>query len=550
MSKINVLALGGLDEKEKRLYILEIDSKIYILDSGVYEPLNNDFGVQHFIPNMEYLELNRDKIKAIFLSSANRMNIGSLQQVIEIKKEIEIYGSQSTLDSIEVFFETDTSDWNKIPFKKGETKNIAGINVKAILMSSIIPGTFGYKFETVDGNILYLTDYVFDSVKEYKTTAMNYMTEMKEEKNLILITNAGKASASALLSSNYRIKNDLKKVINKKQRIVVALYEDEIINVVELISLAKQNKKKVFIKSATLFNLIKIMMKNGEIEEFPIRLYSDFKKEDTENAIVVLSGTRTKLYRAIELIIEAHNIEEFAFEKNDIVCLLALPQSGNEHVFANVLNKITRIDPEVVVPKSGTKTLFGTSEFDIRNYLTFLNPLYFMPVSGYFKELNAAKNIAIESGLENKNIIIADNGEKFSWNNGQYEEMTQKGIDVSSLVMEAGGDRSIDSDLIETRKTLGKDGITSISFIYNVKEFFIASDIDIQMKGVVITQGQEKVLDKIRELILKQNSEGSKKKMHISKSLPSLNKTIGKIFRENFKKTPTIIFNIMDSKNA
>jgi|GEM_PF-1550496 len=110
MLKINVLALGGLDEKEKRLYILEIDSKIYILDSGVYEPLNNDFGVQHFIPNMEYLELNRDKIKAIFLSSANRMNIGSLQQIINIKKDIEIYGSKITLDSLEVFFDVPTKE--------------------------------------------------------------------------------------------------------------------------------------------------------------------------------------------------------------------------------------------------------------------------------------------------------------------------------------------------------------------------------------------------------------------------------------------------------
>ncbi len=110
MAKINILALGGLDEKQRRLYILEVDSKMYIIDSGVYEPLNNDFGIQHFIPNMDYLVSNRDKIKAVFLSSANRMNIGSLQQIINIKKDVEIYASKSTLDSLDVFFKGKTDE--------------------------------------------------------------------------------------------------------------------------------------------------------------------------------------------------------------------------------------------------------------------------------------------------------------------------------------------------------------------------------------------------------------------------------------------------------
>jgi|GEM_PF-1679319 len=416
-------------------------------------------------------------------------------------------------------------------------------------MSSIIPGTFGYKFETKDGNILYLTDYVFDSIKEYNTTAMNYMTEMVNENNLLLLSDSGRTGEVKSLSSNYRITNEIKSIINKNQRIIVALYEDEIINVVEIINIAKKNKKKIYLKSEILFKLIKIMMQNNEIEEFPIRLYSDFKKEDSDKSIVILSGTRTKLYRAIELIIEAHNANDFAFEEDDIVCLFALPQSGNEHVFANVVNKITRVDPKVITPKEGTKILFGTSRFDIRNYLTFLKPKYFMPVSGYFKDLLAAKNVAIENGMNEKNIILADNGEKFSFSNGEYEGLTQKGIQVASLVMEANGDQSIDSELIETRKVLGKNGITSISFIYDPKEFVIKSDIDIQMKGVVITQGKENTLSKVKELILKSSEDAANKKIHISKLLPSLNKLISKIFRESFKKTPTIIFNIMDKNN-
>ena len=38
MSKINLIALGGVQENGKNLYCLEIDNKIFILDCGLKYP--------------------------------------------------------------------------------------------------------------------------------------------------------------------------------------------------------------------------------------------------------------------------------------------------------------------------------------------------------------------------------------------------------------------------------------------------------------------------------------------------------------------------------
>lgn len=546
MAKINILALGGLDEKQKRLYVLEIDSKIFILDSGVYEPLNSDFGIKHFIPNTEYLKENRDKIKALFLSSANKMNIGSIGQIINIKNDIEIYGSKTTIDSLDVFFGEESKDWKKIKFEKMETKKIAGIDVRGIQMSSIIPGALGYQFKTEDGNILYLTDYIFDSIKEYNIMPINGVVDLLKEKNLLLISDVSKVEEKSSISSRFRIYDLIKKQFTKEKRLVVALYEDEIINVVELIKLSRENKKKIFIKSETLFNLLKIMMDNGDFEEFPIRLYKDFRKEDGKNSVIILSATRTKLYREIEIMIDANNAEDFSFEKDDIVFMSALPQPGNEHVFANVSNKITRINPIVIKPNSNEKTLFGTTGFDVRNYLLLLNPEHFMPVSSYYTQLSVAKDLAIQNNVSEKKIIIGDNGEKFSIENGSYKGMVQKGIESCSLVLDNLGNDSLTNELIEERKILGKNGVVSISFVYDEKKFLISSDIDIQMKGLVISKGKEDVINKIKDLIIDSSNTLSENKNHINKGLPSIKKESSKIFRENFKKVPTVIFNIIN----
>lgn len=548
MAKINILALGGLDEKQRRLYILEIESKIFILDSGVYEPLNNDFGIQHFIPNYDYLNLNRDKIKAVFLSSANRMNIGSLSQIVSIKSDVEIYGSKTTIDSLGVFFGEQIVNWNTIVYEKGETKNISGIDVKAMNMASIIPGTYGYQFKTEDGNILYFTDYIFDSIKEYSVSPISELSELNNEKNLLLITDSSLSTEKVALSSKFRIRDLVKKYFNKEARLVTAIYEDEIINVVELIRLAKENKRKIFFKSKTLFKLINIMMSNGDIEEFPIRMFDEYKKEDANKSVIILSGTRTKLYKTIDILIEENNMDDFSFEAEDIVIFSALPQAGNEHVFADVSNRITIIDPIVVSLNKEDKKLFGTTEFDIRNMINLLNPEHVMPVSSYFTQMDMVKKIATENNVNPKKVILGDNGEIFTINKGTYEGITQKIKEIAPKVVEEIGDISIDNNLIEERKSIGKDGVTTISFIYNKDKLAISSDIDIQMKGVVISRGQEKMIENIKELIIRTSDELSETNQHIKKGIPSIKKTLSKIFREGIKKVPTITFNIIESE--
>ncbi len=545
MAKINILALGGLDEAQRRLYILEIDSKMFILDSGIYQPLNNDFGIRQIVPNIEYLRLNKDKIKAVFLSSANRMNIGSLIQLINLKQDIEIYGSKTTIDSLPIFFKQYSKDWNTKVLDK-ETE-VAGVKVNPVNTASTIPGALGYQFNTNDGNILYMTDYIIDSIKEFKVNQIKELSNVTKD-NLLLITDSSNAVEKTPIASKLRIRNQVAKHLAKPNRFVATIYEDEIINAVELIQLAKESKRKIFFKSKTLYSLLKMMMDNKVIEEFPIRSTEQYKKEEANKSIVVLSGTRTKLYRSIELIIEANNEADFAFTSEDIVYLAALPQAGNEHVFADVTNKLAIIDPEVIKPNTDEKKLFGTTEFDIRNLIDLVNPEFIMPVSAYYKNMLAVENIAINAGMNKKQVILADNGEVFTINKKTSEGVTHKikSKEIEPMVVESVGDSSINNDLIEERKALGKDGVVTISFLLKQEEQLITSDIDIQMKGLVMTRGNDEVLNKLRDMVYEAVDQYASTNQRATKAIPMLRKAMNRVFRENFKKVPTIIFNIAE----
>ena len=49
MSKINVMALGGLNENGKNLYTVKVDNKIFIFDCGMKYAPDKMYGVDYVI---------------------------------------------------------------------------------------------------------------------------------------------------------------------------------------------------------------------------------------------------------------------------------------------------------------------------------------------------------------------------------------------------------------------------------------------------------------------------------------------------------------------
>ena len=68
MSNIKLIALGGVRENGKNLYIAEVDEYIFVLDVGLKYPENEQLGVDFVIPNMDYLFENKDRIAGVFLT--------------------------------------------------------------------------------------------------------------------------------------------------------------------------------------------------------------------------------------------------------------------------------------------------------------------------------------------------------------------------------------------------------------------------------------------------------------------------------------------------
>ena len=76
--EIRIIPLGGVGEIGKAMYVVEIDDEMFIVDSGLMFPESEMLGIDIVIPDITYVEENKDRLKGIFLTHGHEDAIGSI----------------------------------------------------------------------------------------------------------------------------------------------------------------------------------------------------------------------------------------------------------------------------------------------------------------------------------------------------------------------------------------------------------------------------------------------------------------------------------------
>ena len=63
---IRIIPLGGVGEIGKAMYVVEIDEEMFIVDSGLMFPEGEMLGIDIVIPDITYVEENKERVKGIF----------------------------------------------------------------------------------------------------------------------------------------------------------------------------------------------------------------------------------------------------------------------------------------------------------------------------------------------------------------------------------------------------------------------------------------------------------------------------------------------------
>lgn len=177
-----------------------------------------------------------------------------------------------------------------------------------------------------------------------------------------------------------------------------------------------------------------------------------------------------------------------------IVASPVLP--GTEKIANKAQNDLFRTPADVHILKNKELPSMHASIEDIKVFIQLFNPKYYVPIKGEYRRFVANAHIANEMGIDNDHIVILDNGEKCTFENGQLDE-NREVIEIEDVMIDGIGVGDVGEKVIDDRIQLSNDGIVVVGVTIDSRTKEIIAQTDCQTRGFVYLKDSGYVIKEI-----------------------------------------------------
>ncbi len=544
MSKIKIFALGGLNEDGKNMYVVEVDKSIFVFDAGLKYPKDRLLGIDYIIPDYSYLKENIKKVKGIFLTHGHESNIGAISDILLDLPEIPIYGLKYTLEILKMQLTLDKMDLNKLTLK--EIKPNLRLNFKAcsifpIRVTHSIPDATLYVLNTVDGSIVYTGDFIFDpTMTDNFATDIGKLAYIGKQNVLCLMTESMYAEKDGFTSPKHRVANFIRNVLHDNEnRIIMSVLPAHIYRIQEIFNEVSKTNRKIVIMGKYLQDLINMSLENKYLTINKNKI-GDLANLNEKGVVVLISDLKEKPYANLERILK-DNDRYIKLMETDTIFITEPMYLGVEKRMVMIMDEFAKKNINVVSLSNKNHLLFHPSKEDLMMMINMMNPKYYFPIKGNYKDQVENANLASKLGLKKENILLKQNGDVITLINGKLIDK-QENIPVDEVLIDGKSQNDIGEVVLKDREMLAEAGIVLVSATLDKKTKEILAGPEILTRGFIYVKDNMDILKEssvISERIIKNNINNNYVDYNNIKQEIRLN--LGKYFYEMTDCRPMII---------
>ena len=512
MSKIKIFSLGGLNENGKNMYVVEVDSDIFIFDAGLKYADDKLFGIDYILPSYEYIEKNLERVKGIFITHGHEEHMGAVPDILRDFPNIKVYASRFSLKILKEELKADEvkADENNLIELKPHKKISFGKNsIFPISVTHSVPEAFGYALNTVDGTIVYTGNFMFDPtmVDNYKTD-IGKLAYIGKKGVLCLLSESVYAEKPGFTSPKHRVDSVFSELVNKNDgRILVNIMQADIYRIQKLFDVLKDKDRKVVILGRRLEAIVKNAINKGYID-FDIKRISSISHTKDKGVIVLISDEREKPFSNMLRITSGYD-KFVRLSEKDTVCFASPIYDGLEKRAADLFDEISRLGSNLVILESKKYLENHASSEDLLMMLDLMQPKYYFPVIGEFRHQLANANLASKVGLNKENILLKENGFIAEFENGELKETFDK-VKTEDLLIDGKTSDDIGGLVLRDRESLGDNGIVMVSTTISRKTKKVLAGPEVITKGFIYVKDNQDLIKEIEDITLEVVKDNTK----------------------------------------
>jgi len=499
----SVIALGGLGEVGKNMYVIKHDDEIVIIDAGVMFPEDDLLGVDYVIQDITYLKQNEDKIKALIITHGHEDHIGGIPFLLQSINIPHIYASPIAKDLI---------------LKKLNDRNIAYNNfetidvdttiktkhffVEFVATTHSIPESYAIAVHTPNGVVFHTGDFKFDLTPIGPMADLHKMAELGKKGVKILLADSTNALVPGFSNSESFVDDTLNDIISRHfGRVIIATFASNIYRVKHIVETCKENNRKIITYGRSMENAIEIALNNGLITDRSMFIDANQAKDLKKNEICILcTGTQGEPLAALSRIANGIH-KQVQLQPDDLVVFSSSPIPGNAASINRVINKLYLKGVKVFTNSelSNVHTSGHAKADELKWMLRLIKPQYFMPIHGEYRMLTEHANLAEACGLPIENSFICQNGDIVELT----KDGAKKGGKVQAGDVYVDGSRigEIGSVVIKDRKLMSRDGILITILNINPLTRTLLIKPNVTTRGFVMVNENQALINQIEEKI-------------------------------------------------
>ncbi|MGT2911315.1 ribonuclease J [Streptococcus cameli] len=505
MSDIKIIALGGVRENGKNLYIAEVNDTIFVLDAGLKYPENEQLGVDVIVPNFDYLIENKNRVAGVFLTHGHADAIGALPYLLESVK-VPVFGSHLTIELAKLVVKgyNGTKKFKDFHVIDESSEIDFGDSVISFFKTThSIPESLGIVLKTDEGNIVYTGDFKFDQAADafYKSDFAR-LSEIGREGVLALLSDSANADSRVQVASMHEEAEEILNTIEDWEgRVIVAAVASNIVRIQQIFDAAEATGRRVVLTGHDVENIVRTAIQNQKLrlinESILIKPKEMNKFEDHELIILETGRMGEPLNGLRKMSVGRHRYVEI--KEGDLVYIVTTPTVSKEAVVARVENMIYQAGGVV---KSITKNLRVSGHANARDLqlmLNILQPKYLFPVQGEYRQLDAHAKAALEIGFYPENIFIVKRGDVMSYEQGEF--VHNGVVPAGDVMIDGNAMGDVGNIVLRDRKLLSEDGIFIVAITVNKREKKIISKARVHTRGFIYVKKSKDILREASDIV-------------------------------------------------
>jgi ribonuclease J len=540
---LRIVALGGLGEIGRNMTVFEHDGRLLLVDCGVLFPDPDTPGIDLILPDFSAIDDRLDDIDALVLTHAHEDHIGAVPYLLRRRGDIVLVGSKLTLALVrsKLIEHRITPQTLEVDADSRETFGPFALEFFAVNHS--IPDALAVAIKTEAGTVLHTGDFKMDQLPlDGRLTDLGGFARLGREGVDLLMSDSTNAEVPGIVISERAIASVLSDVFSgAEQRIIVSCFSSHVHRVQQVLEVAAAHGRKVAMVGRSMVRNMGVARDLGylNIPSVPGGLLVEMKEAEElppDQIVLISTGSQGEPMSALARM--AGRDHQIRIARGDTVILASSLVPGNETAVSRVINNLTRLGAKVVHKGNALVHVSGHAPAgELLYVLNMVRPSNFMPVHGEWRHLQAHADLALQTGVPEENIVVAEDGLVVDLVDGKAS-VTGK-VHCGYVFVDGLSVGEVTESSLKDRLILGEEGFISVVVVVDSTNGKLVAGPEIYARGAGIDDaGLSEVLPLLQEAIDRAADEIVDDTYQLGQII---RRTLGKWVNSNYRRRPMII---------